>query len=139
MPIYGGPMKRDERSVEEQAARLSHRDRARLALRLIESLESGQDEDVDGLWLDEAEQRLRKYDQGATQARDAEDATTHLLEQSTPADVHAEAKTAGSVLDGGAYAATVRFGVSLEERGQSSCSTRTITRILCPCCRLTSS
>ena len=76
-------MKRDELSVEEQAARLSPRDRARLALRLIESLEPGQDEDVDGLWLDEAEQRLRKYDQGATQARDAEDAIADIERQLT--------------------------------------------------------
>ena len=76
-------MKRDEQNVEEQAARLSHRDRARLALRLIESLEPGQDEDVDGLWLDEAEQRLRKYDQGATQARDAEDAIADIERQLT--------------------------------------------------------
>jgi hypothetical protein len=74
-------MKRDEISVEEQAARLSHRDRARLALRLIESLEPGQDEDVDGLWLDEAEQRLRRYDQGATQPRDAEDAIADIERQ----------------------------------------------------------
>lgn len=71
-------MKRDEIGVEEQAARLSHRDRARLALRLIESLEPGQDEDVDGFWLNEAEQRLRKYDQGAEQARDAEDAIADI-------------------------------------------------------------
>lgn len=76
-------MKRDEQSVEEQAARLSHRDRARLALRLIESLEPGQDEDVDGLWLDEAEQRLRRYDEGATQTRDAEDAIADIERQLT--------------------------------------------------------
>ena len=74
-------MKRDEISVEEQAARLSHRDRARLALRLIESLEPGQDEDVDGVWLNEAEQRLRKYDQGGTQSRDAEDAIADIERQ----------------------------------------------------------
>lgn len=73
-------MKRDDMSIEEQAARLSHRDRARLALRLIESLEPGQDE-VDELWLDEAEQRLRRYDQGATQARDAQDAVADIERQ----------------------------------------------------------
>jgi hypothetical protein len=76
-------MKRDDQSLEEQAARLSHRDRARLALRLIESLEPGQDEDVDRLWLDEAELRLRKHDQGATQARDAEDAIAEIERQLT--------------------------------------------------------
>lgn len=81
--IYGRPMKRDEMSVEEQAARLSHRDRARLALRLIESLEPGQDEDVDALWLDEAEQRLRKYDEGGTQARDADEAIADIERQLT--------------------------------------------------------
>lgn len=70
-------------SMEEQAARLSHRDRARLALRLIESLEPGQDEDVDALWLDEAEQRLRKYDEGGTQARDAEEAIADIERQLT--------------------------------------------------------
>lgn len=76
-------MKRDEMSVEEQAARLSNRDRARLALRLIESLEPGHDEDVDELWLDETEQRLRRYDQGTTQAQDAEDAIADIERQLT--------------------------------------------------------
>jgi Putative addiction module component len=71
-------MKRDELSVEEQAVRLSHRERARLALRLIESLEPGQDEDVNQLWLDEAELRLRKYDAGGTHARDAEEAISDI-------------------------------------------------------------
>jgi hypothetical protein len=71
-------MKRDELSVEEQAARLSHRERARLALRLIESLDPGQDEDVSELWLDEAERRLRKLDEGGTQARDAEEAISDI-------------------------------------------------------------
>jgi hypothetical protein len=38
----------------------------RLALRLIESLDPGKDEDVDELWLAEAERRLRQYDEGST-------------------------------------------------------------------------
>jgi hypothetical protein len=71
-------MKREELSVEEQAARLSHRERARLALRLIESLEPGQDEDVHQLWLDDAERRLREYDEGDAQARDAEEAISDI-------------------------------------------------------------
>ena len=71
-------MKRDELSLEEQAARLSPRERARLALRLIESLHPGQDEDVNQLWLDEAERRLRKYDEGGTHARDAEEAISDI-------------------------------------------------------------
>ena len=75
---YRGTMKREELSVEEQAARMSHRERARLALRLIESLEPGQDEDVDQLWLDEAERRLRTYEEGGTKSRDAEDAVSDI-------------------------------------------------------------
>jgi len=67
-------MKRNQPTIEEQAARLPHRDRARLALRMIESLEPGVDEDVDTLWLDEAERRLERYDRGHSEARDAEEA-----------------------------------------------------------------
>ena len=74
-------MKRDQASVEEQAAQLPHRERARLALRLIESLEPGHDEDVDELWLSEAERRLREYDRGATQARDADEAVSEIERQ----------------------------------------------------------
>jgi hypothetical protein len=74
-------MKRDHSGVEEQAAQLPHRERARLALRLIESLEPGQDEDVDELWLSEAERRLREYERGATQARDADDAISEIERQ----------------------------------------------------------
>ena len=73
-------MKPDEqsKSVEDQAAQLPQRERARLALRLIESLEPGQDENVEGLWLDEAERRLMKYDAGATQAEDADEAISDI-------------------------------------------------------------
>jgi hypothetical protein len=41
---------------------------------MIESLEPGVDEDVDTLWLDEAERRLERYDRGHSEARDAEEA-----------------------------------------------------------------
>lgn len=71
-------MKRDQTSIEEQAAQLPHRERARLALRLIESLEPGRDEDADELWLNEAERRLREYDRGSTQARDADEAISEM-------------------------------------------------------------
>jgi len=76
-------MKSDDVSLEEQAAQLPHRERARLALRLLESLDPGQDEDVDELWLDEAQRRLREYDRGATQARDAEEAISEIERQLT--------------------------------------------------------
>jgi hypothetical protein len=74
-------MKRDHASVEEEAAQLPHRERARLALRLIESLEPGHDEDVDELWLNEAERRLREYDRGTTQARDTDEAISEIERQ----------------------------------------------------------
>ena len=80
-PIYGEPMKPDTASLEEQAAQLPHRERARLALWLLESLEPGADENVDELWLDEAERRLRRYDEGAHQARDAEEAISEIERQ----------------------------------------------------------
>lgn len=74
-------MKLDKADIEDQASRLSHRERARLALKLIESLEPGRDEDVDALWLDEAERRLARYDAGATQARDAEETISEIEAQ----------------------------------------------------------
>ena len=64
----------DAKTIEKDAAKLSHRERAKLALRLIESLDPGKDEDVDELWLAEAERRLRDYDSGKTKARNADDA-----------------------------------------------------------------
>lgn len=76
-------MKPDKGSVQEQATQLSHRERAQLALRLIESLDPGHDEDVDELWLDEAERRLREYDRGAKRARDAEEAISAIERQLT--------------------------------------------------------
>jgi hypothetical protein len=73
-------MKPDEqsKSIEDQATQLPQRERARLALRLIESLEPGQDENVEELWLDEAERRLMKYDEGATEAEDADEAISDI-------------------------------------------------------------
>ena len=74
-------MKPDRSSLEDQISRLSDRERARLALRLLESLEPGSDENVDDLWLDEAERRLESYDKGLTDARDAEEAIAEIEHQ----------------------------------------------------------
>ena len=74
-------MKPDEASIEDQVARLPHRERARLALALIESLDPGKDEDVAELWLDEAERRLKRYDEGKTDARDAGEAISEIERQ----------------------------------------------------------
>lgn len=60
-------------NIQDEASHLSRRERAHLALRLLEGLEPGHDEDVDDIWLDEAERRLERYDRGVGEARDAED------------------------------------------------------------------
>ena len=59
-----------ENNLEDQVIGLPHRERARIALKLIESLDPGKDEDVSDLWLQEAENRLVAYDAGKTDARD---------------------------------------------------------------------
>ena len=59
-----------ENNLEDQVIGLPHRERARIALKLIESLDPGKDEDVSDLWLQEAENRLVAYDVGKTDARD---------------------------------------------------------------------
>jgi putative addiction module component (TIGR02574 family) len=67
--------------IENDAIRLPHRERARLALRLIESLDPGKDEDVDELWLTEAERRLTEYDEGTASARNIDDALSEIEKQ----------------------------------------------------------
>jgi uncharacterized protein (DUF2164 family) len=51
-------MTKPARGLESQALRLSRRERARLAQRLISSLDQEVDADVEKLWLQEAERRL---------------------------------------------------------------------------------
>ena len=65
---YRDQMSEDIRKIEKQAQELSPKERARLAMALIESLDQGQDEDVDELWLDEAERRLEEYRSGRIEA-----------------------------------------------------------------------
>lgn len=60
-------------AVESDALALPVHDRARLAERLIASLEMERDEEAEELWLQEAEQRYQAYKQGKTKARLAED------------------------------------------------------------------
>ena len=52
------------RELESKALRLSARERARLAERLISSLESESDSDAEALWLEEAERRLGELESG---------------------------------------------------------------------------
>ena len=52
------------REVESKALRLPRRQRARLAQRLLSSLDQEVDPAVDKLWLQEAERRLRELKSG---------------------------------------------------------------------------
>jgi putative addiction module component (TIGR02574 family) len=74
-------MASDSTTIQDDAVRLPHRERAKLALRLIESLDPGKDEDVGEIWLAEAERRLKAYDEGATDARDIDDALSEIERQ----------------------------------------------------------
>ena len=66
------------RDSEEQAKSLTQKERARLALSLIESLDPGTDEDADALWLEEAKKRLKAYDAGKTQSRSVNDVIAEI-------------------------------------------------------------
>jgi putative addiction module component (TIGR02574 family) len=57
-------MTRPARELESKALRLPRRERARLAQRLISSLDAEADADVDKLWLQEAERRLDELKSG---------------------------------------------------------------------------
>jgi putative addiction module component (TIGR02574 family) len=70
-----------ESKLEEQVIGLPHRERARIALKLIESLDPGKDEDVSELWLEEAERRAAAYDAGETDARDPDEVFSEIERQ----------------------------------------------------------
>lgn len=57
-------MSKPVRELESQALRLPRRERARLAQRLISSLDQEVDADVEKLWLQEAERRLGELKSG---------------------------------------------------------------------------
>ncbi len=66
-------MPSDIRDLEQQLRLLPRKERARLAMDLIESLDPGTDEDAEMLWLDEADRRLADYDAGTTSAHPVND------------------------------------------------------------------
>jgi len=61
-----------ERQLEAEALKLPAEDRARLAQRLIASLDEGIDRDAEQLWLQEAERRLEELESGRITAVPAE-------------------------------------------------------------------
>lgn len=71
-------MSSSNRDIEEQAKSLPQKERARLALSLIESLDPGLDEDAESLWLEEADKRLKAYDAGETQSRPVDEVIAEI-------------------------------------------------------------
>jgi hypothetical protein len=64
--------------LESEALSLDARSRARLAESLLASLESLPEEEVQRLWLDEAERRERDWDAGRIQGIPAEQVLSEL-------------------------------------------------------------
>jgi len=60
------------RQVESQALKLSPRQRARLAARLISSLDDQTDPEAEKLWAEEAERRLEELRSGKIKGRPEE-------------------------------------------------------------------
>jgi putative addiction module component (TIGR02574 family) len=71
-------MSSSSRNLEDQVKNLPQKDRARLAMSLIESLDPGTDEDSEALWLDEAEKRLKDYGAGKNESRPVNDVIAEI-------------------------------------------------------------
>ena len=57
----------DLKTIEREALGLTPANRAKLAHELLESLDALSPAEIDELWLDEAERRLKDLDEGRTQ------------------------------------------------------------------------
>ncbi len=60
-------------TLEKQALALPMRERAKLAQRLLESLDNVSEAEAEQLWLDVAERRAEEIDRGAVQLVSAEE------------------------------------------------------------------
>ncbi|TXH23274.1 MAG: addiction module antitoxin RelB [Elusimicrobia bacterium] len=63
----------DLKTIEREALGLTPANRAKLAHELLESLDALSPAEIDELWLDEAERRLKDLDEGRTQLVPAEE------------------------------------------------------------------
>ena len=63
----------DLEALEREALNLPAADRAKLAHELLESLDSLSPTEIDELWLDESERRLKELDAGSVQLIPAEE------------------------------------------------------------------
>lgn len=71
-------MARKLHDIERDALQLSPQERAELARELIASLDAESEDDVESLWLDEAERRYEKYRKGELTACPAADVLAEL-------------------------------------------------------------
>ena len=71
--------------IEKNALQLSAEDRARLAVRLLSSLEETTEspEEIEKLWIAEAERRFRELRDGVVQGIPARDVFTELRNKKT--------------------------------------------------------
>lgn len=63
----------DPQTIKREALGLAPAHRAKLAHELLESLDSLSPAEIDELWLDEAERRLKELDEGRAQLVPAEE------------------------------------------------------------------
>jgi putative addiction module component (TIGR02574 family) len=71
-------MSRSTAQVFDDALALDEDDRARLAARLVESLEGTADADAEDAWAAEIERRLAKHDAGTANVLTLDDAVARL-------------------------------------------------------------
>jgi len=72
-------MSKSMSELEAEFQRLPVKDRAKLIRRLLTTLESENDGDVEQLWLDEAERRLAAYRRGETTTHSGEEVFDAIL------------------------------------------------------------
>lgn len=59
--------------IEQEALKMAPASRAKLAERLLDSLETLSEEEIESLWIEEAVRRDREFDEGSAFGRSAEE------------------------------------------------------------------
>jgi putative addiction module component (TIGR02574 family) len=74
-------MARDLRELEEKLAQLTMEEKAAVARSLIDALDEKSDEDVERLWMEEAERRYAAYRRGEVKTSLASDVFSRVRER----------------------------------------------------------
>ncbi len=74
-------MARDLRKLEEELAQLTTEEKAAVARLLIDALDEKWDEDVERLWMEEAERRYAAYRRGEVKTSLASDVFSRVRER----------------------------------------------------------